>query len=432
MAVRLGRLKRTKACFLYASVALALVAAGPISHSLAAELPPVATAGAPVPMLIGGWQLSPTLFAGAVYNSNVDQFSTNPDSSWGERIAPGFSADLDNGIHKTHLYGAADIVNYANSDVTTKTTVDAKAGFSQTYSPTHDLTFRLSGDYTRQADVFGTSALANANTFLPSTPSAPVALFTVSPQVNPGRYNQFSGTFSVDKSFGHAFVGLTASAVNTLFDSNPNFTTNPNGTVYTVTQRTGFNLTPQLYAFVDPSVNWQRYTDSTRDSNGYRITAGVGTLAVGIWKGEVYGGYQAEKNDITGTYNSPVLGARVLYSPTRMWNFGASVDETLGAAAIPTSGTTSAASRITTALVNVEYKGLPPDWMTSARFGFVRTEFVGISRIDNGWLAGANVRYEFWRNLGIMLDYQFKSVNSNVALQSFNQHMISLGASYKY
>jgi hypothetical protein len=438
MAGAIGQLKKSKAFFLYPSMALALFAAGSISHSLADELPTNA-AGGWAPMLVGGWQLSPTLFAGAIYNSNVNQDPTNKASSWGERVTPGFSASLDNGIHKTSLYGKADIQNYANPDVINKTQVNAKAGFSQTYEAQRDLTFRFSGDYTRAADVFGSSALATANTPLEPTSSAPIATTTVSPQVNSNPYNQFSGAVSVDKSFGRTFVGLTATAVNTQYNSNSNsaFTTSPDVTVYTVTQRTGFNLTPQLYAFVDPSVNWQRYADSTQNQNGYRITGGVGTKEAGPWQGEVYGGYQAEKSDIAGTYDSPVLGFRIGYSPTRMWDFRASLDETLGSApTVSTSGTTGVAigtaARVTTALLNVGYKGLPQDWTTSARFGYVRTQYVDDSRIDNGWLAGANVTYQFWRNLGITLDYQFKSVVSNIALQSLNQQMVSLGVSYKY
>jgi len=429
MAAFFRRFNGFKASFLIASAALA--AGGLVSRSWADELSPQATRDWS-PLMVGGWQLSPTFFAGAIYNSNVDQNPITPDASWGERIVPGITAHLNNGIYTTDVYGVADITNYANSDVTTKTAVDAKAGFTQVYAPAPDLTFRLGGDYTRQADVFGTSALAAINTFQPSTPGAPSTPTIISPLANAGRYNQFSGTFSVDKSFGRTFVGLTASAVKTIFDSNSMLPTTPDGTVYTITERTGFNLTPQIYAFVDPSVDWQRYSDATRNSNGYRVTAGVGTLAVGIWKGEVFGGYQTEKNDTTGTYNSPVFGFRVGYSPTPIWNFQASVDETLGAATAAAGATTTSAARVATALANVEYKGLPQDWTTSARIGFVRTQYVGFARTDNGWLAGANVRYEFWRNLGITLDYQYKSVESDVALQSFSQHLISLGASYKY
>jgi hypothetical protein len=430
MVWALGRLKISKAPYLAASMALALSAAGLSSHSSAADLPISGTGGQG--LLIGGWQLSPTLFAGAVYNSNVNQ-TTNAVASWGERVTPGFTANLDNGIHKTSLYGMADLQNYSNSNA--NNTVYANAGFSQSYLPTPDLTFRLSGNYTRSLDVFGSSALAPANTFLPTTPFAPAATTTISPQANANPYNQFSGALSVEKSFGRTFVGLTATVANTQSSGNSASTTNSNGTTYTITQRTGFNLTPQLYAFVDPSVNWQRYANSTQNQNGYRITAGVGTLAEGIWRGEIYGGYQAEKSDLAGTYDSPVFGGRIFYSPTPIWEFGASLDESLGAQPVPTSGTngtTGVAGQVTTALLSVRYKGLPPDWATSARFGFVRTVYIGSPQINNGWLAGATVTYEFWRNLGITLLYQFESVDSNIALQSFNQQMVSLGVSYKY
>jgi hypothetical protein len=115
-----------------------------------------------------------------------------------------------------------------------------------------------------------------------------------------------------------------------------------------------------------------------------------------------------------------------------MWDLRASLDETLGASTIAAGGVAGVASRITTALLNVGYHGLPRGWETNGRFGFVRTTFVNNPREDNGWLAGANVSYEVWRNLGVTLDYQFKSVASNTAGQSFNQQVVSLGATYKY
>lgn len=422
----------------FTRLALALALALPViagngvlaGSVLAADMP--VKARGPVPMAVGGWLFSPTLFAGAVYNSNVNQTNT-PVSSWGERVIPGFTALLDNGIHQTSLYGLADLQNYNASGVNHQTTVDAKAGITQTYFAQRDLTVTFNGDFTRQTDFFGASAFAPPKTPLSPTSGAPVAPTTVAPQVNPTRFNQYSGLMAVDKSFGRVFVGLTTSVSATSFDSDPAFTTSRNGVVYTVTQRTGFNVTPQIYVFVDPSLNWQRYNDSTRNSNGYRISGGLGTTAAqGIWQGEVFGGYQAQKNDIVGTYDSGVYGVRIGYSPTRMWNFRASVDETLGASTIATGGTAGVATRATSALLTVGYNGLPPDWAVSARGGYVRTEFINVSRTDEGWLGGVNIAYELWRNLGVALDYQYKSVDSTTAGQSFHQHVVSLGATYKY
>jgi hypothetical protein len=116
-----------------------------------------------------------------------------------------------------------------------------------------------------------------------------------------------------------------------------------------------------------------------------------------------------------------------------MWAFNASLDETLGAATVPVTGTAGLATRYTTALLGVQYRGLPPSWTTSASFGYVRTDYVDSPRVDNGWLAGATVAYEVWTNLGLVLNYQFKSSDSSNAQQtSFNQHMVSLGASYRF
>lgn len=397
--------------------------------ALAVDMP--TKARGPLPMAIGGWMFSPSLFAGAVYNSNVNQ-TPNRVSGWGERVVPSFAATLDNGMHQTSLYGMADFQNYGVSGAAHKSTVDAKAGITQTYLAQRDLTLTFNGDYTRQSDVFGGATFVQPNTPLSPTSGAPVAPVLVSPQVNPTRFNQYSGSFAVEKRFGRAFVGLTTSVVATQFDSDPAFVTSRNGVVYTVAQRTGFDLTPQIYVFIDPSLNWQRYTDSLRDSNGYRISGGLGTAAPGIWQGEIFGGYQAQKNDVIGTYDSAVYGLRIGYSPTRFWNIRASLDETLGASTIAVGGALGTATRTTSALVNVIYNGLPPDWTVTGRGGFIRTDFVNAARTDDGWLAGANLSYAIWRNLGVALDYQYKSVASNAAGQSFNQHVVSLGATYKY
>ena len=319
-------------------------------------------------------------------------------------MVPGLTANVDNGIYQTNIYGIADLQNYEQSGVNHKTTVDAKVGVTQLYMPTPDLTFRGNADYTRQSDVFGSSAFAKTDTTLSPTSGAPVAPVTVSPQINPDRYNQFSGALGVDKRFDRVFTGLTASVVSTKFDSNPNIPISRDGTVYTFGGRLGFDITPQIYTFVDPQADWQRYTDTTRNSHGYRVTGGVGTAGNGIWQGEVFGGYASEKNDIVGTYNTGVYGVRLGYAPTRMWTIKASLDESLGASSIATGGTTGVATRVTTGLVNIAYNGLPQGWGANARFGYVRTQFVNLDRKDNGWLAGANVSYEVWRNLGVTLD----------------------------
>jgi hypothetical protein len=375
---------------------------------------------------------SPGLFAGAIYNSNVFQTQNNRVSSWGERVVPYFSAQLNNGIYKTDVYGLVDVQNYS-SQAARSTQIDAKAGVSQAYEARRDLTFRFSGDFTRQKDVFGSNAFVLS---VPNSTTSPglTAPVTVSPQANPDHYNQYSGSAVMEKQFNRAFASLGANVTSTTFDSN---FVDRNGTIYTIAERTGYHLTPQIYGFIDPSYSWQRYAISSRDSDGYRVTAGFGTNRAGIWQGEVFGGYQAQRNAVLGTFSSDVFGTRIIYSPTRMWTLTASVDETLGATTFLPKGIggptlTATASRVTSALATVIYNGMPQNWGTNARVGYVRTVLIGNPRVDDAWLAGANVSYNFWRNWGLTLDYQYKVVKSNTADASFDDHTVSMGVSYKY
>ncbi len=378
---------------------------------------------------VGSWIFSPSLFMGFVYNANANQTQNSRASSWGERVVPSFTAKLDKGIHRTELYGLFDLQNYASSAVDKRTTVDAKAGFIQSYAARRDVTFRFSGDYTRQLDVFGGLGFASPNSALSLT-SPQSSPTTVSPQVSPDRYNQFSGSASVQKTFNRAFVVVGTGVQHTSFDSNPLVTASRDGTVYTLTERTGFYVTPQIYAFLDPSVDWRRYEAAGRDSSGYRVTAGVGTDRPGMWQGEVFAGYQRQKNDTIGSYSGDVFGVRLLYTPTRFLTLRGTIDQTLGSTTI--SNAVGTASRSTSAILNVGYNGMPSGWSGGARFGFVHTAIVNSSRIDNGWLVGANVGYSIWRNVGITLDYQYKNADSNVTGQSFYQHIVSLGLTYKY
>ena len=48
-------------------------------------------------MSIGGWLVSPSIFIGGVYNSNVNQTSANKVSSFGERVVPSFVAQTRSG-----------------------------------------------------------------------------------------------------------------------------------------------------------------------------------------------------------------------------------------------------------------------------------------------------------------------------------------------
>ncbi len=149
----------------------------------------------------------------------------------------------------------------------------------------------------------------------------------------------------------------------------------------------------------------------------------------------MYGGYQSEKHDFApfGTVNGAVAGGRIYYYPLRELTISASVDETLGVSLLQVvlPGALGSNTRSTNALLQATY-ALAREWAASARFGYIRTDFVDTVRRDDAWTGGATLSYSVWQNFGLTLDYQHVQLNSNVPLQSFTRDVVSVGGNYRY
>jgi hypothetical protein len=411
---------------------------GPGGPSLSA--PPVTAPGRDDPFTkasrdysalpVGGWLLYPTVFLGGTYDSNVRQSSTNPTSSWGARLVPSLLAEHTDGINKTTLYGMADGRFYSNNaGVATSDTVSARTGVIQRYQPTLDLVVNAQADYTRQRDLFSTFGVDHSVTTL--NPTA----IGLAPTANPLAYNQFAGTASIQKTFDRAFVNVGGSVVDISYDTDPLLAApSPNGSTYTGTARGGFWFTPYLYAYGEGSVDQRRFATDQFNSSGYRTVGGIGTDQIGLFRGEVYGGFQSERHDsvLLGTVNGTVLGGRVYYYPLRELTISASVDQSLGVSLLEmVPGALGSNTKATSALLQATY-ALAREWAASARFGFIRTDYVDTARQDDAWTGGATLTYSVWQNFGLTLDYQHIQLNSNVPLQSFTRDVATLGGTYKY
>ena len=67
-----------------------------------------------------------------------------------------------------------------------------------------------------------------------------------------------------------------------------------------------------------------------------------------------------------------------------------------------------------------------------ARVGYTRSQFYGLDRRDNGWMAGGSFNYEMWRNLLVTLDYQYSTVHSDAVLSDFARSVYTAGLTWKY
>jgi hypothetical protein len=430
---------------LLVSMALAV---GTTQNSFAQEMSP--TGQYKEGLALGGWKLYPGVFVGADYDDNFNQTASGTDHSTGVslRVVPRLTGTYDGGIHKTTVYGVVD-ARFFNGD-----TIAATAGLTHLYQAMQDLIFNFYGNYTRQTDIFR-SALQFNNGAIgpPATPNVNIPIiinpFGTTPGVNPIAYNQFTGGAQVTKTFNQAFVTLSGTAFDIVYDHSDNipfpFQTSHDGASFWASGRVGYNFTPSFYAFAQGDGIFQRFRNSVFDTNGYRVIGGVGSNdPKSLFRGEVYGGYWAQNQQqlnvngfgIPTDANSGVFGGRLSYFPTRYWSITAQVDQTLSMSTTLAPGIPAGIpTRSTTAILQSTY-GIARDWSVGVRGGYTRGEFIGFGELNNhGWMAGASFNYEIWRNLLLTLDYQYTTVQSNTLLASFTEftdNRYTAGLTYKY
>lgn len=408
---------------------------------------------------VEGWMFYPSFFAGAVFNDNVRNTVSNKQSAVGMRLSPRFTATLDNGIHRTMVYAAVDAQIYPGAygggssylsqfsgaaASTSANSIQGRAGFSQVYSPFDDLTFNAVIDYTRQLGVFGSGLAAGTGALSPFVPTA-----TVPTGLAPQYSNQFTGRLSVQKNItDRTFVTLAGGAQGLVYDesSRPlvggSFSTQQNGVNYNASARVGYWATPVFYVFAEPGVAFRRYQYFQSDTNGYSAIGGLGSDQIGLFRGEIYGGYQSQSSahGLFGAISSPAFGARIFYYPTPYLTLTGTVAKTVGAtlpgfSAIGGGGPIVSGAKSLQATLQASY-ALSPYWQASVQGGYGETRYTNSWRVDTAWSVGAGASYTFWRNLALTFNYQFnRIVNTNVSwsgLGGYSQNVLSAGVTYRY
>ena len=451
------------ALFGWATIVSMALLVGIVPRSLAQEIAP--TGQYQEGLMLGAWTLYPKAYVGAVWDSNINQQPSGTAQTSGTevRAVPYLVGVYDGGIHRSTVYGVADACFFdANS-------LSATAGLTHRYEAMRDLIFTGFVNYTRQTDLFTSALNFNNNAIGPTiSPESniPIVLnpFGTTPTVNPSAYNQYTGGASVAKNFDNVgFVTLAGTVYHIAFDNTGNlpigspFQTSLDGTSYWLTGRIGYNVTPSLYAFAESSGIFQRFNNSSFDTNGYRVVGGVGSASQeSLFRGEIYGGYQAQElvhgsgilfdangipitvngvgipSTIPTNTNSGIFGGRLYYYPTRYWTLVAAVDETLGVSTTLSPTTPAGIPLLATNAILQSNYNISQWWWVGARVGYTRSKFFGFDRLDNGWMAGASFNYEVRRNLLLTLDYQYSTVHSDAVLSDFTRNVYTAGLTYKY
>jgi hypothetical protein len=369
---------------------------------------------------VGEWIILPEITIGTSYDDNLFNSKTNPKASWGFDVQPTVTLKRNTGIQNTTVTLTGDIS--VPLEVSGADTFTGAADLRHVYEIERGFTLTYQGEVAHRYDQ-GSAVSATG------TGGGTTGVY-----VEPISYMSYSSSLLLDKSFNNAFV--SAGAGIQAFEYNNAQTTNGetlsqsgrNLIEYTAHARAGLRFLSDDYAFIEPTVTQYDYQQGV-PATGYTITGGVGSDRLGLFRGEIFGGYQIVEFGSGASGSSQLsgstFGARVGWTPTR------DLVITLQAAQAFTpntilSGSSGSINKSDTISAAVTY-----DY--SRRLNFNATAALSNvnytigSRDDKISSVAMSATYYLNDRVGIRLEYDFANDNSNQSIYSYVRNRVILG-----
>ena len=363
------------------------------------------------------WLVFGNIATGAVYDSNVNSTPTHIQGAYGAQIRPSVIALRDTGVQRTLIYGIGDIRYYPSLQTTQ--VVDTTAGLVHRWEIERDFTYRV--------QLQGSRGLEASSLVAPIV-STPV------------KYSKVYGSTAIEKGFDRFFVGLGTSITSTTYDDTRDSLGNVvdqhfrNGNVFTLNGRVGYHLSPIIYTFVEPSLNWRRFQNSALNSSGNQVVAGIGSDRISLFNGELYGGIMNQRFESSAfsTYSGPVYGGRISWYPTRFLTFGVSADQTLATSDFAVN------PMLPGGVVKNNTEKFTASWDATRKVTFtagidyVQTNYFNTGRKDDTRNLKAGVGYMFTERFGLTLDFTNSHLRSNIMGASYSRDFVSVGGKTRF
>jgi len=384
---------------------------------------------------IADWLLFGGLGWGVACDYNLNSSPTNQQKGCGPQFTPSIVAVHNTGIQRTLVYGVGDIRWYpAFHEVQV---VDTTAGLVHVWEIQRDLIFRI------QAEGMRNQGYSSAAASL-----APTGAFVTAPV----KYNQGFASTSLQKEFGFFFTAVGGSVTRTTYDNIQDNLGNTideqfrNGTVTTANTRFGYHISPIIYTYVEPTMNWQRYADPNLNSQGYRVVAGLGSGRIGLFNGEIYAGYATQRfeDPTVGTTTMPVVGGRLNWFTTRFLTYTFTLDRTFGTSDALTNGfgvplnagvpVNTGGGLLPGAVTINSTARLSGVWDFSRLLNFnfavgdQRIEYLNASRRDDLLSLTGGVLFKIRPGFGVQVNYTHQNLYSNFPGAPYKRDFISAGA----
>ena len=193
--------------------------------------------------------------------------------------------------------------------------------------------------------------------------------------------------------------------------------------------RTGYNISPAYEAFLRFAGNFRDYNDplddngENRDSGGFEINGGLTVGLQGITIGEFFVGYLSQRftdptlEDIHGLTGGVNVTWNVTTLTTVTGRFEHDINETTSAGA---SGVFQTKLR-----GSVDHE-LLRNLILGGHASYAQDRFCGINREDNTVVVGVDAEYKAFRNIYLMLEYEYTSRHSDAVGADYRNNVVGM------
>jgi hypothetical protein len=399
---------------------------------------------------VEGWMLYPSLFLGGLHDSNIFQnsdqtslatsttTSTRPVQGMAVNASPSILADRNRGVHRTEVFLDGDFSLYPNTPKGNR--INAQAGIGHVWEAQRDLILKMGAEYDYLNNITATGYVR--------TPYGQAL-------IGAPQFSSIMGGFASGvKSFDKIFVGVSGSLYDTTYQSlNTSLGNLPqsyrDNLLTTGTARVGYSFSPALYSFMEGTGNLRNYSSDTvmglitpgvatpgtfYNSQGYRVVAGLGSDRISLFRGEIYGGYQAQNYLYGGfgTHSSLVYGGKLSWFPTRAWTVSLALDELFLDSSLPLySNPLGSAAFVTQASAAVTYD-ISRQWNATIKGGYADYRYLSGNRRDRGLMGDFTFNYHISRGLMATANYSLNALNSTAVGGNYTRNLLKLGVTYKY
>ena len=198
--------------------------------------------------------------------------------------------------------------------------------------------------------------------------------------------------------------------------------------------RAGYRISPG-FDFVAKLRGMRQYNEAElpglgdRDSKGYEISAGLAFETDPLVRWRILGGYGVRNFDRTGleSVSSSLLEAQVQWLATNRLTLTAAASRQI----VDEFGADDTGRIESTANVKADYE-IRHDLFASAHVGLTDADFIGSTREDEIFEAGASLDYYYTKNMLFTLGYTYESRDSNEGDFDLDRSLVRIGGTLKF